>query len=136
MASVGLSPAHARQTPSISHCIPVLLRNAHLALRLPTCRKYGMTIGGIGLHRVQSLEHDHHAQKITITVRLVRPRSLLDCDIRSHYRSIGSDTAAITRAREAAGFSLVDVEVRDEDEANEAICGGRGRRGAGKYRRR
>ena len=34
-------------------------------------------------------------------------------------------TAAITRAREVGGFSLLlDVEVRDEDEANEAIAAG------------
>jgi nicotinate-nucleotide pyrophosphorylase (carboxylating) len=38
---------------------------------------------------------------------------------------IGSITAAIVRAREVGGFSLLlDVEVRDEDEANEAIAAG------------
>ena len=37
----------------------------------------------------------------------------------------GSITAAIARAREVGGFSLrLDVEVRDEDEANEAIAAG------------
>ena len=37
----------------------------------------------------------------------------------------GSITAAIARAREVGGFSLLlDVEVRDEEEANEAIAAG------------
>jgi nicotinate-nucleotide pyrophosphorylase (carboxylating) len=37
----------------------------------------------------------------------------------------GSITAAIARAREVGGFSLLlDVEVRNEDEANEAIAAG------------
>jgi nicotinate-nucleotide pyrophosphorylase (carboxylating) len=37
----------------------------------------------------------------------------------------GSITAAIAHAREVGGFSLrLDVEVRDEEEANEAIAAG------------
>jgi len=43
----------------------------------------------------------------------------------NHIWSAGSITAAIARAREVGGFSLLlDVEVRDEDEANEAIAAG------------
>ena len=42
-----------------------------------------------------------------------------------HYRRAGSITAAVARAREVGGFSLLlDVEVRDEEEANEAIAAG------------
>jgi nicotinate-nucleotide pyrophosphorylase (carboxylating) len=42
-----------------------------------------------------------------------------------HDCSTGSITAAIARAREVGGFALrLDVEVRNEDEANEAIAAG------------
>ena len=42
-----------------------------------------------------------------------------------HGRGTGSITAAIARAREVGGFALrLDVEVRNEDEANEAIAAG------------
>jgi nicotinate-nucleotide pyrophosphorylase (carboxylating) len=42
-----------------------------------------------------------------------------------HGRGTGPITAAIARAREVGGFSLrLDVEVRNEDEANEAIAAG------------
>ncbi|KAH9046615.1 Quinolinate phosphoribosyl transferase [Lactarius hengduanensis] len=43
----------------------------------------------------------------------------------NHIWSAGSVTAAISRAREVGGFSLLlNVEVRDEEEANEAIAAG------------
>jgi len=42
-----------------------------------------------------------------------------------YHRGTGSITAAIARAREVGGFSLrLDVEVRNEEEANEAIAAG------------
>ncbi|KAH9032857.1 nicotinate-nucleotide diphosphorylase [Lactarius pseudohatsudake] len=66
--------------------------------------KYGMIVGGIDPHRFD----------------LSSMIMLKD----NHIWSAGSVTAAITRAREVGGFSLLlDVEVRDE-EANEAIAAG------------
>ncbi|KAH9046613.1 Quinolinate phosphoribosyl transferase [Lactarius hengduanensis] len=67
--------------------------------------KYGMIVGGIDPHRFD----------------LSSMIMLKD----NHIWSAGSVTAAITRAREVGGFSLLlDVEVRDEEEANEAIGAG------------
>ncbi|KAH9028730.1 nicotinate-nucleotide diphosphorylase [Lactarius pseudohatsudake] len=67
--------------------------------------KYGMIVGGIDPHRFD----------------LSSMIMLKD----NHIWSAGSVTAAITRAREVGGFSLLlDVEVRDEEEANEAIAAG------------
>ncbi|KAI0298847.1 Quinolinate phosphoribosyl transferase [Russula brevipes] len=67
--------------------------------------KYGMLVGGIDPHRFD----------------LSSMIMLKD----NHIWSAGSITAAIARAREVGGFSLLlDVEVRDEDEANEAIAAG------------
>ncbi|KAH9038644.1 Quinolinate phosphoribosyl transferase [Lactarius deliciosus] len=67
--------------------------------------KYGMIVGGIDPHRFD----------------LSSMIMLKD----NHIWSAGSVTAAISRAREVGGFSLLlDVEVRDEEEANEAIAAG------------
>jgi len=67
--------------------------------------KYGMVVGGIDPHRFD----------------LSSMIMLKD----NHIWSAGSITAAIARAREVGGFSLLlDVEVRDEEEANEAIAAG------------
>ncbi|KAI0273945.1 Quinolinate phosphoribosyl transferase [Russula aff. rugulosa BPL654] len=67
--------------------------------------KYGMLVGGIDPHRFD----------------LSSMIMLKD----NHVWSAGSITAAVARAREVGGFSLLlDVEVRDEDEANEAIAAG------------
>ncbi|KAH9164939.1 nicotinate-nucleotide diphosphorylase [Lactarius sanguifluus] len=67
--------------------------------------KYGMIVGGIDPHRFD----------------LSSMIMLKD----NHIWSAGSVTAAIARAREVGGFSLLlDVEVRDEEEANEAIAAG------------
>ncbi|KAF8263237.1 nicotinate-nucleotide diphosphorylase [Lactarius quietus] len=67
--------------------------------------KYGMIVGGIDPHRFD----------------LSSMIMLKD----NHIWSAGSVTAAIARAREVGGFSLLlDVEVRDEEEANEAIEAG------------
>ncbi|KAI0248835.1 Quinolinate phosphoribosyl transferase [Lactifluus subvellereus] len=67
--------------------------------------KYGMLVGGIDPHRFD----------VSSMIMLKD----------NHIWSAGSITAAIARAREVGGFSLLlDVEVRDEDEANEAIAAG------------
>ncbi|KAI0306865.1 Quinolinate phosphoribosyl transferase [Multifurca ochricompacta] len=67
--------------------------------------KYGMLVGGIDPHRFD----------------LSSMIMLKD----NHIWSAGSITAAIARARQVGGFSLLlDVEVRDEEEANEAIAAG------------
>ncbi|KAH9028963.1 Quinolinate phosphoribosyl transferase [Lactarius pseudohatsudake] len=71
--------------------------------------KYGMIVGGIDPHRFDPW------------FDLSSMIMLKD----NHIWSAGSVTAAITRAREVGGFSLLlDVEVRDEEEANEAIAAG------------
>jgi len=67
--------------------------------------KYGMIVGGIDPHR-----HDLSSMIM-----------LKD----NHIWSAGSITAAIREARSVGGFSiLLDVEVRSEAEANEAIDAG------------
>ncbi|KAI0031657.1 Quinolinate phosphoribosyl transferase [Vararia minispora EC-137] len=67
--------------------------------------KYGMIVGGIDPHR-----HDLSSMIM-----------LKD----NHIWSSGSITAAIERARSVGGFSLLlDVEVRSEAEADEAIAAG------------
>jgi len=67
--------------------------------------KYAMLVGGVDPHRFN----------------LSSMIMLKD----NHIWSAGSITAAIARAREVGGFSLLlDVEVQDEDEANEAIAAG------------
>jgi len=67
--------------------------------------KYGMIVGGIDPHR-----HDLSSMIM-----------LKD----NHILSAGSITAAIREARSVGGFSiLLDVEVRSEAEANEAIDAG------------
>ncbi|KAJ3518082.1 hypothetical protein NLJ89_g90 [Agrocybe chaxingu] len=67
--------------------------------------KYGMVVGGIDPHR-----HDLSSMIM-----------LKD----NHIWSSGSITAAIQQAREVGGFSLLlDVEVRSEAEADEAIDAG------------
>ena len=67
--------------------------------------KYGMRIGGVDPHR-----HDLSSMIM-----------LKD----NHIWSCGSISAAIAQARAAGGFSLLlDVEVRDEKEADEAIDAG------------
>ncbi|KAI0048021.1 nicotinate-nucleotide diphosphorylase [Auriscalpium vulgare] len=67
--------------------------------------KYGMIVGGIDAHR-----HDLSSMIM-----------LKD----NHIWSSGSITAAIERARAVGGFSLLlDVEVRSEEEADEAIAAG------------
>ncbi|KIY74214.1 nicotinate-nucleotide diphosphorylase [Cylindrobasidium torrendii FP15055 ss-10] len=67
--------------------------------------KYGMLVGGIDPHR-----HDLSSMIM-----------LKD----NHIWSSGSITAAIQQARKAGGFSLLlDVEVRNEAEADEAIDAG------------
>ncbi|KAH8980664.1 Quinolinate phosphoribosyl transferase [Lactarius akahatsu] len=67
--------------------------------------KYGMIVGGIDPHRFDL--------------------SSMIMFKDNHIWSAGSVTAAISRAREVGGFSLLlDVEVRDEEEANEAIAAG------------
>ncbi|KAJ8086828.1 nicotinate-nucleotide diphosphorylase (carboxylating) [Marasmius tenuissimus] len=67
--------------------------------------KYGMLVGGIDTHR-----HDLSSMIM-----------LKD----NHIWSSGSITAAIKQARAVGGFSLLlDVEVRNEAEANEAIDAG------------
>ncbi|KAI0065980.1 nicotinate-nucleotide diphosphorylase [Artomyces pyxidatus] len=67
--------------------------------------KYGMIVGGIDAHR-----HDLSSMIM-----------LKD----NHIWSSGSITSAIQRARSVGGFSLLlDVEVRDEAEADEAIAAG------------
>ncbi|PFH51370.1 hypothetical protein AMATHDRAFT_59076 [Amanita thiersii Skay4041] len=67
--------------------------------------KYGMTVGGIDTHR-----HDLSSMIM-----------LKD----NHIWSSGSITAAIQQARSVGGFSLLlDVEVRSEAEADEAIDAG------------
>jgi len=67
--------------------------------------KYGMIVGGIDAHR-----HDLSSMIM-----------LKD----NHIWSSGSITAAIERARVVGGFSLlIDVEVRTEAEADEAIAAG------------
>lgn len=67
--------------------------------------KYGMRVGGVDPHR-----HDLSSMIM-----------LKD----NHIWSCGSITAAINQARSAGGFSLLlDVEVRNEKEAEEAIEAG------------
>ncbi|EJD01009.1 nicotinate-nucleotide diphosphorylase [Fomitiporia mediterranea MF3/22] len=67
--------------------------------------KYGMRVGGVDTHR-----HDLSSMIM-----------LKD----NHIWSCGSITAAIAQARSVGGFSLLlDVEVRDEKEADEAIDAG------------
>ena len=67
--------------------------------------KYGMRVGGVDPHR-----HDLSSMIM-----------LKD----NHVWSCGSISAAIAQARVAGGFSLLlDVEVRDEAEADEAIDAG------------
>ncbi|TDL29214.1 nicotinate-nucleotide diphosphorylase [Rickenella mellea] len=67
--------------------------------------KYGMLVGGIDPHR-----HDLSSMIM-----------LKD----NHIWSSGSITTAIKQAREVGGFSLLlDVEVRSEEEADEAISAG------------
>jgi len=67
--------------------------------------KYGMIVGGIDPHR-----HDLSSMIM-----------LKD----NHIKSSGSITAAIKQVRRVGGFSLlVDVEVQNEEEANDAIDAG------------
>jgi nicotinate-nucleotide pyrophosphorylase (carboxylating) len=67
--------------------------------------KYGMLVGGI----------DPHRYDLSSMVMLKD----------NHIWSKGSITAAIQAARSVCGFSLrIDVEVRDEKEALEAIDAG------------
>jgi nicotinate-nucleotide pyrophosphorylase (carboxylating) len=69
--------------------------------------KYGMLVGGIDPHRFD----------LSSMIVLVIPIP--------HGRGTGPITAAIAHAREVGGFSLrLDVEGRDEDEANKAIAAG------------
>ncbi|KAI0002513.1 Quinolinate phosphoribosyl transferase [Russula compacta] len=58
--------------------------------------------------------------------RLVEKYGMLVCGIDPHWFNLSrSITAAIARVREVGGLSLLlDVEVRNEDEANEAIATG------------
>ena len=90
--------------------------------------KYGMLVGGVDTHRFDLssmiMLKDNHIWSAG--------RSLILCHVFlsranrfPHDHGAGSITAAIARAREVGGFSLLlDVEVRDEDEANEAIAAG------------
>ncbi|EIN11134.1 hypothetical protein PUNSTDRAFT_64400 [Punctularia strigosozonata HHB-11173 SS5] len=74
-------------------------------LRFRLVEKYGMLVGGIDPHR-----HDLSSMIM-----------LKD----NHIWSSGSITAAIQKARKVGGFSLLlDVEVRSEEEADEAIDAG------------
>jgi len=67
--------------------------------------KYGMIVGGIDTHR----------QDLSSMIMLKD----------NHVKSSGSITAAIKQVRRVGGFSLlVDVEVRNEEEADEAIDAG------------
>jgi len=67
--------------------------------------KYGMLVGGI----------DHHRHDLSSMIMLKD----------NHIWSAGSITAAVQRARSVGGFSvLLEVEVRSEAEANEAIDAG------------
>ncbi|KAH9013815.1 Quinolinate phosphoribosyl transferase [Lactarius pseudohatsudake] len=93
-----------KTTPGIYTAPWTFPPNAGLLLGFRLVEKYGMIVGGIDPHRFD----------------LSNMIMLKD----NHIWSAGSVTAAITRAREVGGFSLLlDVEVRDE-EANEAIAAG------------
>ena len=85
-----------------------------------------MLVGGIDPHRFDLssmiMLKDNHIWSAgkTLTIHLT------DLAIPfTHGRDSGSITAAIARAREVGGFSLLlDVEVRNEAEADEAIAAG------------
>ena len=86
--------------------------------------KYGMIVGGIDPHRFDLssmiMLKDNHIWSAGLSML-----SPLLRYTRIQYWTLGSVTEAIKRAREVGGFSLLlDVEVRDEEEANEAIEAG------------
>jgi nicotinate-nucleotide pyrophosphorylase (carboxylating) len=69
--------------------------------------------------------HIWSAGKMTNSMNSLTPSVPLSIASPHDPVGTGSITAAIARAREVGGFSLLlDVEVRDEDEANEAIAAG------------